>query len=51
MYYVVHRLQSISRAVIHLGLHIHLVVEGKCKEYVDETRRSIAKEVDCRPFA
>jgi hypothetical protein len=29
-YYVVHKLQSMSRAVIHLGVHNHLVVDGKC---------------------
>ncbi len=42
-----HRLQSISRAVIYLGVHKHLVADGKCKEFVDNTRRLIAKEVDC----
>ncbi len=51
IYYVVHKLQSISRVVIHLGLHKHHVVDGKCREYVDETRRSITKEVDRMPYA
>ncbi len=49
--YVVHKLQSISRVVIHLGLHKHHVVDGKCREYVDETTRSITKEVDRTPYA
>ncbi len=32
--------------VIHLGVHKHLVVDGKCKESMDETRRLIVEEVD-----
>jgi hypothetical protein len=36
-----------SRAVIHLGVHNHLVADGKCRELVEETRKLIAKEVDC----
>jgi hypothetical protein len=47
----VHRLQSISRAAIHLGAHKHLVVNGKCKEFVDNTRRLIVEEVDHTPNA
>jgi hypothetical protein len=31
---------------IHLGVHKHLVVDGKCREYVDETKRLISKEVN-----
>ncbi len=46
IYYVVHRFQSISRTEIHLGVHQHLVVYGKCKEFVDNTRRLIVVEVD-----
>ncbi len=38
IYYVVHRLKSISRIVIHLGVHKHLVANGKCREFEDETR-------------
>jgi hypothetical protein len=30
IYYVVCRLQYLSRATIHLGVHNHLVVNGKC---------------------
>jgi len=43
----VHRLPSISRAVIHFGVHKHLVVNCKSKESMDEIRRLIVKEVDC----
>ncbi len=46
IYYVVHILQSISKATIHFGVHKHLVVDGKCKESVHETRRLIIKEVN-----
>ncbi len=46
IYYVVHKFQSMLIAVIHLGVHNHLVVDGKFWELVEETRRFIAKEVD-----
>ncbi len=46
IYYVVHRLQSISKTTIHLGVHKHLVVDGKHEESMDETRRLSTKEVD-----
>ncbi len=32
---------------IHLGVHKHLIADGKYKEFVYKTRRLIAKEVDC----
>jgi hypothetical protein len=35
-----------SKATIHLGVHNHLVVDGKCRELVEEIRRLIAEEVD-----
>jgi hypothetical protein len=31
---------------IHLRVHKHLVANGKCMEYVDETKRLIVEEVD-----
>ncbi len=46
IYYVVHRLQSMSRIVIHFGVHNHPVVDGKCREFVEEIRRLIIEEVD-----
>ncbi len=46
IYYVVHNLPSIIKAIIHFGVHKHLVANGKCREYVDKTRRLTAKEVD-----
>jgi len=42
----VHRLPSISRVVIHFGVHKHLVVNCKSKESMDEIRRLIVKEVN-----
>ncbi len=32
--------------MVHLGLHKHPMVDGKCKEFVDETRRLIIEEVN-----
>jgi hypothetical protein len=32
--------------MIHLGVHKHPVVDGKCKESMNETRRFIEKEVN-----
>jgi hypothetical protein len=49
IYYVVHKLQSISRMKIHFKVHKHLVTNGKCKEFVDKTKRLITKEVDHTP--
>jgi hypothetical protein len=37
--------------MIHLGVHNHLVVDGKCRESLDETRRLITKEVVCTLYA
>jgi hypothetical protein len=51
IYYVVHILQSISKATIHLGVHKHLVVDGKHGESMDETKRLSTKEVDHMPNA
>ncbi len=38
VYYDVHRLQSISRVAIHLGVHKHSIVDGKCKESMDKLK-------------
>jgi len=35
---------------IHFKVHKHLVVDGKCKEFVDGTTRLVAKEVDHMPY-
>jgi hypothetical protein len=43
IYYAMHRLQLMSRTVIHLGVHNHLVVDGKCWELIEETRRLMAR--------
>ncbi len=36
---------------IHLGVHKRPIVDGKCQEFMDETRRLIEEEVDCTPNA
>ncbi len=41
IYYVVHRFQSMLREAIHLGVHNHLVMDGKCQKLVEETKRTI----------
>ncbi len=35
--------------VIHLKVHKHLVVDGKCRESMDETKRLIIEEVNRMP--
>jgi hypothetical protein len=42
---------NLSRATIHLGVHNHLVVDGKCWELVEEIKRLIVEEVDRTPNA
>ncbi len=36
IYYVAHRFQSISKMAIHLGVHNHHVVNGKCRELIED---------------
>jgi hypothetical protein len=50
-HYVVHKLHYLSKAIIHLGVDNHLVVDGKCRESLGETKRLIADEVDRTPDA
>jgi hypothetical protein len=38
MYYVIHKLQSLSIVMIHLGTHVHLVAEGMCKKALEEIK-------------
>jgi len=38
MWYVIHKLQSLSRAMICLGTHEHLIAEGMCKEALEEIK-------------
>jgi tyrosine-protein phosphatase YwqE len=42
-----HKLQSLSKVIIHLGVHNHLGADGKCKESLEETKRLIAEEDIC----
>jgi hypothetical protein len=39
----------LSRVTIHLRVHNHPIANGKCREFLEETKRLIAKEVDCTP--
>jgi len=55
MYYVIHKLQSLSRIAIHLNRHEHLVVEGMCTEALEEIKVSIegyvSHTLDAKIFA
>lgn len=45
MYYVVHSWSDLSRATIHLGMHVHPISKGKCKKSFEEVKSMVAKEV------
>jgi hypothetical protein len=38
MYYVIHKLQLLLKATIHIGMHEHHVVEGMCKYVLEEIK-------------
>jgi hypothetical protein len=38
MYYVIHKLQSLSRATICLGMHEHPAANGGCKDDLEEIK-------------
>jgi hypothetical protein len=38
MYYVIHKLQSLSRAMIRLGTHVHLVAKSMHSEALEEIK-------------
>jgi hypothetical protein len=35
-----------SKTMIHFGVHNHLIADGKCRKFVEEIIRLIAKKVD-----
>jgi hypothetical protein len=45
MYYVINKLQSLSKATIHLGMHEHPVVEGICREFLEEIKVLVEGQV------
>jgi len=47
MYYVIHKLQSLSRVVIHLGTDEHPIVEGMSKESLEEIKGLVKGQVSC----
>ncbi len=51
LYCVVHFMFNLSRAAIHLGIHAHLVYDGKCMEPFKEMENMVAKEVLHMPNA
>jgi hypothetical protein len=48
IYYVVHKLPKIIKTTIHFIIKHH-VVDDKCKESMDKTKRLIVEEVDHTP--
>jgi hypothetical protein len=38
MYYVIHKLQSLSKATIDLSMHEHLVAKDMCMEALEEIK-------------
>jgi hypothetical protein len=51
MYYVIHKLQSLSRVAICLGTHEQLVAKGMCKEALEEIKVLVEGQVSCTPNA
>ncbi len=45
MYYVVHKFPNLSRATIHLGIHVHPIAKGKCRESFKEMKNMVINEV------
>jgi hypothetical protein len=46
IYYVMHKLPTITKATIHFKVHKHPMADGKCKEFVDKIRRLIVEDID-----
>jgi hypothetical protein len=51
MYYVVHKFPNISRAMIHLGIHVHPIAKGKCRKFFKEMKNMVINKVYCTPIA
>jgi hypothetical protein len=44
MYYVIRKLDTLSRATIHLNTHVYLIANGKCKEALEKIKGLIEVE-------
>ncbi len=51
MYYVIHKLRSLSRVVIHLGTHEHPIAKSMSKESLEEIKGLVKGQVSCTPNA
>ncbi len=51
MYYVIHRLDTLSRATIHFNTHVYLIANDKCREALEKIKGLIKVEVFCTPNA
>jgi hypothetical protein len=45
MYCVVHKQENLTRIVIHLGTHDHLVAKGHSKEAFDQVKSLVKEEI------
>jgi hypothetical protein len=45
MYYVIHKLQSLSKVAIDLGMHVHPIVEDMCKKALEEIKVLVKGQV------
>ncbi len=45
MYYVIHKLQSLSRATIHPGMHEHPIAKHMCRESLEEIKVLVKGQV------
>jgi hypothetical protein len=45
MHYVIHKLQSLSKVMIHLSTHVHPIAEGMCKEALEEIKVLVEGQV------
>jgi hypothetical protein len=45
LYYVVHKFSNISRTMIQLGTHAHLVANDKCRESFQEMKNMLEDEI------
>jgi hypothetical protein len=50
MYYVVKKFPNLSKAIIHLGTHLHLVIKGMCKESFEEMKNTVVNKVCHMPI-
>ena len=51
MYYVTHRMKTLTRACLHLGLHSHPVADGDCRETLETVKNLVKQAFHSKPEA